>query len=115
VKGDHVLRALLGTMESLAAIPSGVGINCTSPIDIGGPSAAPTKALRSRFESGEIREVKRPTFVLCPNGGWTYDTLTRRWGDGKLETERWANDIHNIAKEGGDQQSAVREKEYGEV
>jgi len=50
-----------------------------------------------------------------PNGGWTYDTLTRRWGDGKLETERWANDIHNIAKEGGDQQSAVREKEYGEV
>lgn len=72
--------------------------------DILGVASAPSEKagiIADRNDPGENAEKTTGTgltFVLYPDGGQVYDTLTRSWSKEKLSAEEWAQRMIRLAK-----------------
>lgn len=61
-------------------IPSAIGLNCTSPAHIAKLSSQFTRAVSELRTTSPSHETSPPLgFVLYPDGGLVYDTVTRTW------------------------------------
>ncbi len=98
-QGEHVSvrkvleAALVG--EDLPA--NGVGLNCTNPSYIHALSTEFSEKMKDLVTEEKVRggEV---TFVLYPDGGSVYDTVTRTWSSGGLDPESWGRQVSNQAR-----------------
>jgi homocysteine S-methyltransferase len=85
-------------------VPSALGINCTSPAYVGELSRRFTEALRTLEPKMEIG------FVLYPDGGLTYNPVTKTWhapssnsepagSDAVAGDQSWAHKLGSVAVE----------------
>lgn len=95
---EDVLEDLLGDSES-SPRPDGIGINCTHPAHISSLtydfSTAMTRRLVKAGSEGDVG----PTFVLYPDGGAVYDTVSRTWTERTTNPEEWARGLVAVARD----------------
>ncbi len=78
-------------------VPSGIGINCTSPAYISTLSESFTEAFRDLSPANDV------SFVLYPDGGLVYDPVTKTWsetspsGTGGITGQTWAANVAQVA------------------
>jgi homocysteine S-methyltransferase len=99
---DDLLSALFSPVPG-ERDPDGVGINCTHPSHLVHLIPAFTDGL-SRIKanaapSEDPGEERKPWFVLYPDGGATYDVVSRTWTTRSFSPEGWASDVASAAKE----------------
>jgi homocysteine S-methyltransferase len=104
------------------AAPSGIGINCTNPAFLPALAADFTSAVQDLRRSGRLdiqpkreheglsnatsgsgptsdtraSQALQTSFVLYPDGGQIYDTLTRSWSKDKLSPGEWTQRIMEV-------------------
>ena len=98
----EVVQAALGGEEVPA---DAVGLNCTNPSFIKDLSERYTEAIVSLRKEGVVGGSDT-TFVLYPDGGSVYDTVTRKWTLGDLDPSSWGRQVSAVAR-------GVEEKEEG--
>ena len=81
---EQVVRAMLGKKDG-AAIPSGVGINCTRVGKIEGLIVEFENAVKKMVDANEADQW--PDLVICPDAtnGEVYNTTTQQWEKGGEE------------------------------
>lgn len=105
---SSVANRVRQVMTSDLPIPSALGFNCTSP-EYAQPLARQfTETFKSLLEAGHVDADRAScAFVMYPDGGLVYDTLTRTWTappDSELSThgtngDSWAQHVANVALE----------------
>jgi homocysteine S-methyltransferase len=99
---DDLLSALLSPVPG-ARDPDGVGINCTHPSHLVHLLTAFTNGigrLKATVHPEPDRgEERKPWFVLYPDGGATYDVVSRTWTTRSFGPEGWASEVASAAKE----------------
>ncbi|WWD21641.1 hypothetical protein CI109_106127 [Kwoniella shandongensis] len=97
---DHasIQQVLSAFIEGDGAIPHGIGINCANPSYLPSLTEAFTSAFRA---TAALEHERRPYFVLYPDGGQVYDTITRTWSTPPSSggPEAWAKQVYTIAKD----------------
>jgi homocysteine S-methyltransferase len=92
---EEVLDAMVGDgdrLDRVLPIPDGVGVNCTNPSYLPDIVQKFTEAM-ARRDMG-----RRVGFVLYPDGGCTYDVVTRKWTEGEGDPESWAKSLAGVAR-----------------
>ena len=94
VSVGQVLQAAIGGDEVPA---TAVGLNCTNPSYIKALATDFTQELKRIRKEGSVTEDV--SFVLYPDGGSVYDTVTRTWSSGGLDPGSWGRQVSAVAKE----------------
>jgi homocysteine S-methyltransferase len=94
---DFLCFSLLPELDM--SLPDGVGINCTHPRYLSTLPTAFNRALGFLLESNAIPPADKPMFVLYPDGGATYDVVSRTWTDRNLDADGWAREVGSCARE----------------
>jgi homocysteine S-methyltransferase len=108
-----VLAAYFGDIDVLAApgghgsgggryaVPDAFGVNCTAVAHVARTVAAVSVALGETGAAYHLGD-RKPWLVLKPNGGYTYDVDTRKWGcyGGEMRSrgEEWAVQLDDIVR-----------------
>jgi homocysteine S-methyltransferase len=107
-----------GTAKQLLPVPSAIGLNCTSPHYIDRLTREFTSACQS-FQREHDSESS-VGFVIYPDGGLVYDTVTRTWStpshnssDGAGKGGSWAENVAAVAKIAGEATKEDGKKVWG--
>ncbi|BGP14814.1 hypothetical protein JCM10213_001819 [Rhodosporidiobolus nylandii] len=85
-QAEAVVSAALSPADGLA-LPAGLGFNCTSPLH----AKAVVEALTAAVQRQQQSSAEKPWLVLYPDGGATYDVVSRSWHHpAGLTDDKWA-------------------------
>ncbi|KAK8847551.1 hypothetical protein IAR55_005410 [Kwoniella newhampshirensis] len=96
---EQVLSAMV---EGDDAVPNGTGINCTNPSYLPSLTKSFTSTYQSILSSQPSRSLgSNLQFVLYPDGGQVYDTISRTWSTPSASggPETWAREVFDVAKD----------------